>query len=128
MLVGLGAAGSAGNASAPLMGARDVTPTDTLAVDRDGTAVLRAPDEDVAHGVCPGFAPILLDDDAAGSGGNGVLDDDVAQLACRFTLDRDDCAVLLFSFNTLDPANSSWTRTGIENGETHSSMRLRSFG
>ena len=58
--------------------------------------------DDEAHGVCPGFAPIRLDD-AAGNGGNSPFDEALFQLACLLTDDRDDCAVELFNFSTLEP-------------------------
>lgn len=78
VLVGLGAAGRAGKASARLALTRAFVPvTIDVAVDvvaRDGSGELRAPDDDVAHGVCPGFAPIRLDE-AVGRAGNGLLDD-----------------------------------------------------
>ena len=95
----MGAAGSAGKASARLL---FFNPVDDVARDGMGEARGDAEDDDDAHGVCPGFAPIRLDD-AGGRAGNMLLDAVEFQLACLLTADRDDCAVELFSFNTLDP-------------------------
>jgi hypothetical protein len=88
VLVGFGAAGRAGKASAVLLGALLLSATEEVA--RDGIGETRELDVDVAHGVCPGFAPMRLDDVDAESGGNGLLDDAVAQLACRLTADLED--------------------------------------
>jgi hypothetical protein len=105
VLVGLGAAGSAGNASAMLALFFLFRATEDVARDGMGdTRVLAADDE--AHGVCPGFAPTLRPDDAAGNAGNGIPPDEDAvlfQLACLLTAERDDCVVELFSFKTLEP-------------------------
>ena len=95
--VGLGAAGSAGKASARLLFFKAVDE-----VVRDGMGEARGDAEDDAQGVCPGFAPMRLED-AAGKAGNMLFDAAVFQLACLLTADRDDCAVELFSFNTRDP-------------------------
>lgn len=105
VLVGLGAAGRAGNASAA---GRAAVVFLFNAVDdafRDGIGdprVLAEADDDEAHGVCPGFAPMRFDD-TGGRAGNGLLDDGDDQLAFWFAVDRDDCAVELFNFNTRDP-------------------------
>ena len=108
VLVGLGAAGSAGNASASTF---FLVLSDVDDATRDGigdTPVLLAAagladdEDDDAHGVCPGFAPTRFDD-AAGSAGNGLLDDAVDQLAFRLADERDDCAVELLSLSTRDP-------------------------
>lgn len=101
VLVGLAATGSAGNPSARLL-LLLFSPTDDVA--RDGMGETRGDaEDDPAHGLCPGFAPMRLDD-AAGSAGNMVLfAAALFQLACLLTADRDDCAVELFSFNTRDP-------------------------
>lgn len=100
VLLGLGAAGKAGNASdagAFLFKAVD----ETL---RDGIGETRTlePPEEEAQGVWPGFAP-MRPPDAGGRAGNGLLDDGDDQLAFWFAVDREDCTVELFSFNTLDP-------------------------
>jgi hypothetical protein len=61
VLLGLGAAGSAGNASAVVFGFLFRAVDEAL---RDGNGEGRAldgPEED-AHGVCPGFAPMRFDD------------------------------------------------------------------
>ena len=100
VVVGFGAAGSAGKASpSPLL----FTATEDGVRDGMGETRGDADEEDAAaHGVCPGFAPMRVDD-AAGRLGNMLLDAAGFQLACLLTADRDDCAVELFSFNTLDP-------------------------
>lgn len=97
VLVGFGAAGSAGKASARLL---LLNVADDVA--RDGMGETRGGAEDGAHGVCPGFAPMRLED-GAGSAGNILFDAAAFQLACLLTADRDDCAVELLSFRTLDP-------------------------
>lgn len=99
VLVGFGAAGSAGKASATLL---LFNATDDVARDGMGETRRDAEDEDAAQGVCPGFAPMRFDDDA-GRAGNVLLDAALFQLACLLTADRDDCTVELFNFNTLDP-------------------------
>jgi hypothetical protein len=102
VLVGFAAAGKAGNASAALLGFLFKATDEVL---RDGSGDVRAlaaVEEEDAQGVCPGFAPMRLED-AAGSAGKGLLDDGDDQLAFWLALDRDDCAVELFNFNTLDP-------------------------
>jgi len=101
VLVGFGAAGSAGNAFAA--GAAFLFKVVDEAF-RDGsgeTRALVAPDDE-AQGVCPGFAPIRFDD-GAGRAGNEVLDDGDCQLAFWLAVERDDCAVELLSFSTLEP-------------------------
>jgi hypothetical protein len=109
VLVGFGAAGSAGNASAELLDLGGALFNVVEDETREGTGDAReAAPEDEAHGVCPGFAPIMLcdclgaarDDDA--SGGN-ILLDVVDQLACLLTAERDDCAVVFFNLSTRDP-------------------------
>jgi hypothetical protein len=57
--------------------------------------------EEAAQGVCPGFAPIRLED--AGKAGKGLLADGEDQLAFWLTVDRDDWAVELLSLRTLEP-------------------------
>ena len=103
MLAGFAAAGNAGNASVgPLF---LLTLVD--ARDWEGIGGARALDgvDDDAHGVWPGLAPIRLDDDedGVGSAGKVPLDEVVDQLACRLAEERDDWAVELFSFSTLEP-------------------------
>lgn len=96
VLVGFGAAGNAGNASARLL---LFNATEELA--RDGMGEIRGDAEDAAHGVCPGFAPTRFDETAGR--GNVLLDAALFQLACLLTAERDDCTVELFNFSTLDP-------------------------
>lgn len=100
VLVGLGAAGSAGNASAVL--ALLLIFVEDAVREGRGDARLFDVDDDDAHGVWPGFAPIRAED-GAGRAGKILLEDVVDQLACRLADDREDCAVELFNFNTLDP-------------------------
>jgi len=45
--------------------------------------------------------------EGAGSGGNGLFEDVVDQLACLLTAERDDCAVEFFNYNTLDPPRAA---------------------
>jgi len=80
--------------------------TEDVARDGMGETRVLAAVEDDAHGVCPGFAPTLRPDDAAGRAGKGIPPDNDAvlfQLACLLTAERDDCVVELFSFSTLEP-------------------------
>jgi hypothetical protein len=75
VLVGLAAAGRAGNASAAALG-RLVTLVDDGVRDGKGEGrALEAADEEEAHGVCPGFAPMRFADFAGGRAGKGLLDD-----------------------------------------------------
>jgi hypothetical protein len=71
---------------------------------RDGSGEGRALDgtEEDAHGVCPGFAPMRFDD-AGGNAGNALLADGEDQLAFWLAVEREDCAVELFSLSTLEP-------------------------
>jgi hypothetical protein len=102
VLVGLGAAGREGNASAETGAFALFTATEGVARASIGEG--RVLDEtDEAHGVCPGLAPIRLEDADADRGGKGVFDDAPAQLAFLLTAERDDCAVELFSLSTLEP-------------------------
>jgi hypothetical protein len=105
VLVGFAAAGSAGKASAPVLGFLLFSVVDEALRDGMGEArALGAAEEDEdAHGVCPGFAPMRLDEDAGGSAGKGLDDDGADQLAFWLAEDREDWAVELFSFKTLEP-------------------------
>lgn len=112
VLVGLAAAGSAGNASARLafLLTFDDDDADDGAAPREGAdeadgRALPAADEDDAHGVCPGLAPMRLA--GVGNAGNGLLDDADDQLACWLAVERDDCAVELFNFSTRDPPRAA---------------------
>lgn len=80
VLLGLGAAGRAGNASAAGAGFLFNAVDDAL---RDGKGEARALDapEEEAQGVCPGFAPMRFDEDGGGRAGNGLLEDGDDQLA-----------------------------------------------
>lgn len=99
VLLGLAAAGSAGKASATLACLLALL----AATVREGAAEARGlAVVEEAHGVWPGFAP-TRPDGAAGRAGNALLDDALDQLACRLADDRDDCAVELFNFSTLEP-------------------------
>lgn len=100
VLLGFAAAGRAGNASDA--GAFLLNVVDETLRDGKGEArILEAPEED-AQGVWPGFAP-MRPPDAGGRAGNGLLDVGDDQLAFWLAVDREDCAVELFSFNTLEP-------------------------
>jgi len=102
VLVGLAAAGSAGKASA--VGALLFAFTFVDEATRDGMGegrALVAVEDDEAHGVWPGLAPIRPD--GAGRAGNGLLEDEEDQLACWLAVERDDCAVELFNFSTREP-------------------------
>lgn len=112
MLVGLGAAGRAGNASAIALLLLLASPLEDTVRDGAGdTPALRTGagfDEEDIHGVWPGLAPMpppppRLDEPAAGKAGNGLVDDVVDQLAFLLACERCDCAVELLSFSTLDP-------------------------
>jgi hypothetical protein len=105
VLVGFAAAGKAGKASDAALGFLWFRFVDETL--REGIGEARAlgaaeEEEDGAHGVCPGFAPMRLDD-AGGRAGNGLEDDGADQLAFWFADDREDCAVELLSFNTREP-------------------------
>jgi hypothetical protein len=104
VLLGFGAAGRAGKASFATLGFLFNVVDEAL---RDGIGearALAAPDdeEEGAQGVCPGFAP-MREDDAGGRAGNGLDDDGADQLAFWLADDREDCAVELLSFKTLEP-------------------------
>jgi len=100
VLVGLAAAGNAGNMSAAAVFLFRVV--DDALRDGMGDARVLVEADDDAHGVWPGFAPMRFDA-AAGRTGNGLLDDGDDQLAFWLAVERDDCAVELFSLSTLDP-------------------------
>lgn len=110
VLVGLAAAGSAGNASARLAFLLVLNDDDDGTAPREGVdegeaRALPAADEDDAHGVCPGLAPMRLA--GVGNAGNGLLEDADDQLACWLAVERDDCAVELFNFSTRDPPRAA---------------------
>jgi hypothetical protein len=100
VLVGFAAAGNAGNASAALLGFLFRAADEVLREGSGDVCALAAAEEE-AQGVCPGFAPMRFED--AGSAGKGLLDDGEDQLAFWLAVERDDCAVELFNFSTLDP-------------------------
>lgn len=102
VLVGLAAAGRAGNASARFgfLAMLDDDATRAGVDEGEGRALVAA-DEDDAQGVWPGLAPIRPA--GVGKAGKGLLDEAEDQLACWLAVERDDCAVELFNFNTRDP-------------------------
>lgn len=100
VLLGLGAAGRAGNASDALVFLFKAV--DEALREGNGEARALAAAEDDAQGVCPGFAPMRFDD-VGGRAGKGLLADGEDQLAFWLAEDREDCAVELFNFSTREP-------------------------
>ena len=104
VLVGFAPAGRAGNASERSL--EVFLASDTWEETRDGTGEGRANTGGAAHGVAPGLeAPTRLPDPATpnDNGGKGLLLEAEPQLPCLPTAERDDCAVELFNFKTLEP-------------------------
>ena len=102
VVLGLTAAGSAGKASET----PTVTPLEaagTVDVGRTGAGD-DLEEDGVTHGVAPTWPGPARLAEAAGMGGNGFEGAALPQLPCRFTGDREDCAVEFFSFNILRPA------------------------
>jgi hypothetical protein len=102
VLVGFAAAGNAGNKSAPTLGFLFKAAEEVLREGSGDVCPLAAAEEEEAQGVCPGLAPMRFEE-AGGRAGNGLLDDGEDQLAFWLAVDRDDCAVELFSLSTLEP-------------------------
>lgn len=104
MLVGFAAAGRAGKASTLLVA--DVPERVTWDDTRDGPGEGRGEADAEAHGVDPGllFATRITEGaPPEASGGNALVLAAEPQLLCLFVADREDCAVELFSFKTLEP-------------------------